>query len=577
MANVKILKAIKEIKTGRIVTGYVVQDSLGNTKKLSNKAIKELINNGVYVDGLKIDKAGRLIKDRKSMPGNMQKSLVNNKYGIKILRGSEIANQMDRDIVEYSRRNYVKQIINFCKNPQFGRILVIHGVRRTGKTVQMIHAILDCMKSGIDSNRLYYLEVPVLPKEKISADDLDKVLNKLIDINLCNGRKPIIFIDEITYVNNIIPYLKNLQDILSMNATFIVQGTDSFVFSVAARDVLYDRYEMIHTTMVSYAEIKRLKPNIQFKDYIDGMTLYPGVNLERRQNKSNIKVQIDQATIGNILGTISRSKGYFQNFFDFRLKRLQKIKEQDIIYIVYCLLLQQTSPKKYGAFLNQFKTIGKDKIEFLRQMLGYYDSSITSRISELSSKNKDDIYAVLNALETMDIARVVYNEANGVELDDNTGCFKSVTDQEICCMQQGLIQQVCKVQNLDTQSINGILTENLVLQSLFIEMEQGRKQIDAVKYLKYSYNDIQREIDAIVKLNLNNDQDSCYTLIEVKHDSSIKPEYVKNLNVPNQEMVPQIRGKIHRKIVVYNGISCEKYGVQFVNLEEFLLDPCKWL
>lgn len=62
MANVKMLKDIKEIKTGRTVTGYVVQDSLGNTKKLSNKAIKELINNGVYVDGLKINNADRLIR-----------------------------------------------------------------------------------------------------------------------------------------------------------------------------------------------------------------------------------------------------------------------------------------------------------------------------------------------------------------------------------------------------------------------------------------------------------------------------------------------------------------------------------
>jgi len=88
---------------------------------------------------------------------------------------------------------------------------------------------------------------------------------------------------------------------------------------------------------------------------------------------------------------------------------------------------------------------------------------------------------------------------------------------------------------------------------------------------------VQHEVDAIVTIKQGIFHTE-YDLIEVKSGDKIRSDYTKHLNLSDKDFPSGLRrGKIRNKIVIYNGISCEKYGVQFVNLEEFLLDPCKWL
>ena len=115
----------------------------------------------------------------------------------------------------------------------------MHGLRRTGKTVALKHSILKM--NQIDKKLSIYL---IKANDNIDANEIMLALSKI--------NNAVIFIDEITRVNNIIGLLHILSDTLSSNnrLKIVLTGTDSYVFNLANLTSLFGRAYYSHSTLL---------------------------------------------------------------------------------------------------------------------------------------------------------------------------------------------------------------------------------------------------------------------------------------------------------------------------------------
>lgn len=131
----------------------------------------------------------------------------------------------DRDLRELS-----KEILKFERKPiefEKGKIYVIRGPRRVGKTALIKETISKLITNGINPEQIFYFSCETLPSR------LRNQLRRTIKIFLEKAAEfdlYYIFLDEITYVIDWQIELKNLYDIgLLANAITVVTGSSSSV------------------------------------------------------------------------------------------------------------------------------------------------------------------------------------------------------------------------------------------------------------------------------------------------------------------------------------------------------------
>lgn len=364
---------------------------------MTNKQIKDLINSGNVVIGLKIDKAGRLIIDRSGY------GAINARNRVEVLSGEKLKHAAIKRAGKFKRRKYVQSIVKFCLEKPTNRVMLIHGLRRTGKTIQMNHAVIDCIRAGIDSKRLHMLQVSRLNnKEVVTCDEIDNIIRNI----LTSVSDPIIFIDEITFVKDVVNYLNRLQDFYE-EAQFILTGTDSFVFSTAVKDTLFGRAITIHTQYIGYQEFKSLLPEQSLDDYIRGLIFTNNAYYTSSEYIKDIKEQ----TYGNIIGTIDRSKDYFFGNANQYIGYIQKIKGEDLLYIIFNILSTITSPKDNKDFVKSLKSLGGAKIRFIANTTGAQWDDIPKRQSELANRKLKQLKYVMDILQELDVIKQVDNLA----------------------------------------------------------------------------------------------------------------------------------------------------------------------
>lgn len=161
-----------------------------------------------------------------------------------------------RRVAKYKKRECYQKLKKFIKEDYDGKICILYGLRRTGKTTLLFQMI------G---------ELPVEQTAYIKIQTTDNMSKLTKDLNLLfqQGYK-YVFIDEITLMEDFINTAAVLSDIFSMMGMKItVSGTDSLGFAMANRDELYDRSIMIHTSFISFREYARLLDIHSIDRYIE--------------------------------------------------------------------------------------------------------------------------------------------------------------------------------------------------------------------------------------------------------------------------------------------------------------------
>ena len=159
-------------------------------------------------------------------------------------------------VAKYGKRDCFSTLQKFVNGSYDGKICILYGLRRTGKTT-----LLYQMLSELPIEKTAYIKVQTI-------DDMSRLTKDLKALFELGYRY--VFIDEITLLSDFIDTAAVLSDVFSMmGMKIVVSGTDSLGFAMANRDELYDRSVTIHTSFIPFREYARLLNIRSVDSYIE--------------------------------------------------------------------------------------------------------------------------------------------------------------------------------------------------------------------------------------------------------------------------------------------------------------------
>ena len=159
-------------------------------------------------------------------------------------------------VAKYGKRDCFSTLQKFVTGSYDGKICILYGLRRTGKTT-----LLFQMLSELPIEKTAYIKVQ-------TTDDMSRLTKDLKALYELGYRYA--FIDEITLLSDFIDTAAVLSDVFSMmGMKIVVSGTDSLGFAMANRDELYDRSVTIHTSFIPFREYARLLNIRSVDSYIE--------------------------------------------------------------------------------------------------------------------------------------------------------------------------------------------------------------------------------------------------------------------------------------------------------------------
>lgn len=171
-------------------------------------------------------------------------SVANTEFHTNVVTGIGLQ-AFSKRVAKYKKRDCYKKLKKFVGADCDGKICILYGLRRTGKTT-----LLFQMMSELPNQQTAYIKIQTIDNMSKLTKDLDRLFK--------SGYK-YVFIDEITLMEDFIGTAAVLSDVFGMmGMKIIVSGTDSLGFAMANRDELYDRSVIIHTSFIPFREYARL-------------------------------------------------------------------------------------------------------------------------------------------------------------------------------------------------------------------------------------------------------------------------------------------------------------------------------
>lgn len=167
----------------------------------------------------------------------------------------------------YEKRDSFEKLHRYLYGSGYGRVCILYGLRRTGKTTLLFQAMAEMIPE--DFAKAVYIKLRPTDEMDMVARDLDQLQKE--------GYR-YVFLDEVTLMKDFIDSAALLSDIYAMMGMKIVlSGTDSLGFWIARDYELYDRECTIHTTFIPFREYSRLLGIDSIDEYIRyGGTLRAG-------------------------------------------------------------------------------------------------------------------------------------------------------------------------------------------------------------------------------------------------------------------------------------------------------------
>lgn len=197
-------------------------------------------------------------------------------------------------VKEFKKRECYYTIKDYLYKINQEKILILYGLRRTGKTTLIKQIILNM--NSLDLSMTAYIKI----KPNDTLYDLDKDLRILEK----KGFK-YLFIDEITLLEDFIEGAALLSDVYaSCGMKIVLSGIDSLGFIFSKNNQLYDRCYLLHTTFIPYYEAKKVLGINDIDEYIEyGGTMTKSGTIYNDEiffDNNNVNEYVDTAIAKNI-------------------------------------------------------------------------------------------------------------------------------------------------------------------------------------------------------------------------------------------------------------------------------------
>lgn len=442
-----------------------------------------------------------------------------------------------KEIDEFNIKNLkerfaVKKIKNFIENDKniFGKILVLYGLQRTGKTTMMEQVVKFYNKT----KKCAFYEIT-------TNDDMDSIKQCLFSEKL-KGTEIICF-DEITRAEDFIENSSMLPDIFAKeNMKILVTGDDSLGFVLAEKTELFDRTERIRTTYISYVEYNQVLNKTDIDDYIlHGGVMYSGECNYQIKDYETAKKYLDGAVAENIYRSINQ---------DSCENPLKKFALNEIKIIIEKLVEFYCENIKTKDIQEEFKntSVTDEIIKIIKQYLAEIDllSSVkhkefhyTESLEWEETPEKREIYFVQPAIKFFHLQKL--NVISNAEKS-----FTSLNTDE---------------------KIKSLMLQEIILFDTTKDLPASRYYVCKISFFQEDKK--VGNYDMLVYDKIDNK----HWLFEIKNSiDNIENQENHLTNKVFNDVMEEKFGKCASKIILYKGISrLSNSNILYINISDFLL------
>ena len=487
-------------------------------------------------------------------------------------------------VAKYGKRDCFSTLQKFVAGSYDGKICILYGLRRTGKTT-----LLFQMLSELPIEKTAYIKVQTI-------DDMSRLTKDLKALFELGYRY--VFIDEITLLNDFIDTAAVLSDVFSMmGMKIVVSGTDSLGFAMANRDELYDRSVTIHTSFIPFREYARLLNIRSVDSYIEyGGTLKmenmsfddPDAAFDEvafRDDESTRKY-IDTAISRNIQHTLKND--HYGEYFN----QLRELYEKGELTNVINRIVQHMNHRFVLRVVeDEFKShdFGSAK-ELLLHDLPAERATVLYDVNEKQILER--LKAIIEVKEKSETTVPITQEHIDkvkkylLMLDLIVNCperYESGKQAEhIVFSQPGMRYAIAKalvyslmqdayfasISEADKAYITGKILDDVKGRMLedIVLLEVRKTAPSTMEAFKFKF-DVGGEFDMVI---YDKAGQNC-RIYEIKHSTEVNEKQTIHLRDAEKCQIVENRfGPISGKFVLYRGKDTFAEGVQYLNVENFL-------
>ncbi len=590
MDNSDLLKDIKELEKQIEILpkGYISKKTIkGNVYyyyryKVQNKIIEKYIDKTELFElQEKIELRKSLTKQLKILKNTFQrdKNINKNEFKTNVFIGEDLKEFVDV-VKTYRKRECFDKIQDYIYSDIYNKVLILCGLRRTGKTTLIRQTLLNMKKT--DFNNAAFIQV--------RTNDTMAELNQDLKLLKSKGYK-YIFIDEVTLLADFIEGAALFSDIYAASKIkVILSGTDSLGFMITKSEELYDRCILVHTTLIPYREFERVLGICGIDEYIR----YGGTMTLGGDNYNPTSIFADKKTTNEYVNTaiaknIQHSLKYYQDGGHFR--HLGELYEKQELTSVINRVVEDINHKFTKEVLTkefQSSDLGIsarnlrkdencsteildkiDKNSFTYRLKGMLDilnkNEQSVKIEEIHALEIKEYLAMLDLIYEVEvrsfpninnIEKITVVSQPGLRYAQATSLLDSLLLDEL--FNTLSLSEVNYITNRILNEIKGRMMEDIVL--LETKLSKPTKKVFKLKFNV-------GEFDMVV---FDPNTSSC-DIYEIKYSKEIVSNQYKHLI--DEEKCNQTEfkfGPIKNKIVIYRGNTQQVGDINYINVEKYL-------
>ncbi len=491
-----------------------------------------------------------------------------------------------KTVAKYGKRDCYKSLQKFVNGSYDGKICILYGLRRTGKTTLLFQLISD-----LPINQTAYIKAQTTDNMAALTKDLKKLFNL--------GYR-YVFIDEITLLDDFINTSAVLSDVFSMmGMKIVVSGTDSLGFAMANRDELYDRSVMIHTSYIPFKEYSRLLGICSIDGYIEygGTLKMENMSFDDldasfdevafRDDESTRKY-IDTAISRNIQHTLKNDRygKYFNELRELYDKgELTNVINRIIESMNHKFLLRVVQEKfkshDFGSaremlfhdFPAGHSTVlyDVDEEEIIERLKAIIEIKETSETQiEVTQEHINKVQKYLIMLDLLVNCKERYESGSQSEhvVFSQPGMRYAIAKALVYSLMQDAYFNYVSEKDKEyivakiLDDVKGRMLEDIVLLETF----KSASKDEEVFQFKF---DVGGEYDMVIYDKKNH---TC-RIYEIKHSTQIADKQIRHLiNAEKCKTIEERFGKISGKYVLYRGENKTTDNVKYMNVEQFLCE-----
>ena len=532
------------------------------------------------LDDLKQKIEQRKVLEKKLRDENIPIIVEEYQYLSSVLVGNELLDYVN-PIKDFKKRECYKDLHNYVYGNSIDKVFILYGLRRTGKTTLIKQLIYDMDESIFSKTAFMKMDSSInLAKINIDLKNLSK-----------RGYK-YIFIDEVTLMEDFIEGAALFSDIYAATGMKIVlSGTDSLGFLFSEDRELFDRCYMVHTTFIPYREFT----NVLGVKGIDNYIKYGGT-MSLSGNNYNLPTSFrnEQATDEYIDSAIAHNIQHSLKNYQYgnHFRHLSDLYEANELTSVINRVVEHENKKfTIGVLTKTFvssdfsltaKNLIKDRNNPTDILYLVDKEKITEWFrKELSILNKPEMTVEITNAHVVEINEYLklldliidIDIVNMIDLDEKE--YQTVISQPGMRYAQAkaLVEALVKDKLFQTISAKdrGYVTERMLStiegkimeDIILLETQMAHLNCEVFK-LKFAVG----EFDMVIY----NPQTISCEIFEIKHSDEVHPNQYRHLTDEQKLKETEFRyGDITRRCVIYNGESLIENGIEYINVEEYLM------